>query len=118
MRIKNISALSLALAILLSGCSGSSAPSAADKAREDKIARLKANLCVIPNATGKDTVNNQDKIDVWNNGEEPIPNDPAQADFWAKTLQWQQDFDALLALVPNWLDEVNGTGWIEFCNSN
>ena len=103
------------MVVLLSGCS--SAPSAADRAKEEKIARLKASLCVIPNATGKDTVNNQDIIDVWNNGEEPVPNDPSQADFWAKSLQWSRDLDALLILDPDWFDDQSGTGWIEFCNS-
>ena len=103
------------MVVLLAGCS--SAPSAADKAKEEKIARLKASLCVIPNATGKDTVNNQDIIDVWNNGEEPVPNDPSQADFWAKYLQWSRDLDALLILDPDWFDDQSGTGWIEYCNS-
>jgi len=113
--MKKLCALSLAIVFLLSGCSG--APSAADKAKEEKIARLKASLCVIPNATGKDTVNGQDQIDVWNNGEEPVPNDPSDADFWAKMLQWSRDLDALLILDPNVLDSVDGTGWIKFCNS-
>jgi hypothetical protein len=116
-KIKSLCALSIGIVILLAGCSGSDTLSGADKAKEEKIARLKASLCVIPNATGKDTVNGQDQIDVWNNGEEPVPNDPADADFWAKMLQWSRDLDALLILDPNVLDSVDGTGWIKFCNS-
>jgi hypothetical protein len=54
---------------------------------------------------------------VWNNGEEPVPNDPAQADFWAKVFQWNRDFEALLVLDSNWFDRTNGTGWIKYCNS-
>ena len=113
--MKRLSVLTLGVVLLLSGCS--SAPSAAEKAKEKKIERLKASLCVIPNATGKDTVNGQDKIDVWNNGEEPIANDPAQADFWAKMYQWNRDLEALQALDPNVINTSDGTGWIKFCNS-
>jgi hypothetical protein len=117
MKIKSLCALLLGIVLLVSGCSGSDTLSGADRAKAEKIAQLKARLCVIPNATGKDTVNNQDKIDVWLNGEEPVPNDPAQADFWAKALQFERDFEAIQALDPNWLDEIRGTGWIKFCNS-
>ena len=116
MKIKSLYALSLGIVLLVSGCSGSGKLSGADKAKEEKIAQLKASVCVIPNATGKDTVRPQDLTDVWNNGEEPVPNDPAQADFWAKVFQWNRDFEALLVLDSNWFDRTNGTGWIKYCN--
>jgi hypothetical protein len=116
MNLKTLSAVSLGTILLLSGCSGDASLSAADQAKEEKIARLKASLCVVPNATGRDGVNGQDMIDVWNNGEEPIPNDPSQANFWEKYNQWSRDLDTLLALVPKWLDD-DGQGWIKFCSS-
>jgi hypothetical protein len=76
--MKKLCALSLALVFLLSGCS--SAPSAADKAKEARIAELKASVCEITKATGKDAIFFQDLADFYNNGIGPNDkNDPAAA---------------------------------------
>ena len=56
--MKRLSVLTLGIVLVLSGCS--SAPSAADKAKEEQIALLKANVCKVTKATGKDTVNGQE----------------------------------------------------------
>lgn len=76
--MKKLCALSLALVFLLSGCS--SAPSAADKAKDARIAELKASVCEITKATGKDAIFFQDLADFYNNGIGPNDkNDPAAA---------------------------------------
>jgi len=114
--MKKLCALSLALVFLLSGCS--SAPSAADKAKEEQIAILKENVCKVTKATGKDTVNGQDVSDVLNNGVIPSDlNDPADADFWAAVKKRDEDMAKLRELVGEWINPEDGTGWLKFCNS-
>ena len=116
MKTKRLCALALGIVVLLSGCS--SAPLAADKAKEEQIAELKANVCAITKVTGKDTVNGQDKIDVWNNGVVPTdPNEPSEAAFWSTSRKWSDDLEKLIALVGPWTDSNDGTGWLKFCNS-
>ena len=118
MKTKSLCALSIGMVVLLSGCSGSSAPSAADEAIEEQIAELKANVCIVTKATGKDTVNGQDVSDVLNNGVIPSDmNDPADADFWAAVDKRGQDISKLRELVGEWINPEDGTGWIKFCNS-
>jgi len=79
---------------------------------------LKVSVCEITKATGKDTVNNQDKIDVWNNGVVPTsPDEPLEAAFWAAVKKRDEDVDKLIALVGPWIDPIDGTGWLKFCNS-
>ena len=117
MKIKNISALTLALPILLSGCSGSSATSSADQAKEQQIRVLKDNVCKVTWATGKDTVNGQDVSDVLNNGVIPTDfNNPADADFWAAVKKRDEDMAKLIELVGDWI-KSDGSGWLAFCNS-
>jgi hypothetical protein len=114
--MKKLCALSLGFIFLLSGCS--SAPSAADKAKEEQIALLKENVCKVTKATGKDTVNGQDVSDVLNNGVIPSDlNDPADADFWAAVKKRDEDANKLRELVGEWINPVDGTGWLKFCNS-
>ncbi len=114
--MKKLCAISLALVFLLSGCS--SAPSAADKAKEEQIAILKENVCKVTKATGKDTVNGQDVSDVLNNGVIPSDlNDPADADFWAAVKKRDEDMAKLRELVGEWINPEDGTGWLKFCNS-
>lgn len=114
--MKKLCAISLAIVFLLSGCS--SAPSAADKAKEEQIAILKENVCKVTKATGKDTVNGQDVSDVLNNGVIPSDlNDPADADFWAAVKKRDEDMAKLRELVGEWINPEDGTGWLKFCNS-
>jgi len=114
--LKKLCAISLAIVFLLSGCS--SAPSAADKAKEEQIAILKENVCKVTKATGKDTVNGQDVSDVLNNGVIPSDlNDPADADFWAAVKKRDEDMAKLRELVGEWINPEDGTGWLKFCNS-
>jgi len=114
--MKKLCALSLAIVFLLSGCS--SAPSAADKANEEQIALLKESVCEIIRITGKDTINSQDKVDVWNNGVVPsYPPRPSDEVWVEKTQKFNKDFEKLESLVGPWLDPIDGTGWLKFCNS-
>ena len=114
--MKRLSVLTLGIVLVLSGCS--SAPSAADKAKEEQIALLKANVCKVTKATGKDTVNGQDVSDVLNNGVIPSTlNDPADADFWAAVKKRDEDANKLRELVGEWINPEDGTGWLKFCNS-
>jgi hypothetical protein len=114
--MKKLFVVSLGFVFLLSGCS--SAPSAADKAKEEQIAILKENVCKVTKATGKDTVNGQDVSDVLNNGVIPSDlNDPADADFWAAVKKRDEDMAKLRELVGEWINPEDGTGWLKFCNS-
>jgi hypothetical protein len=114
--MKKLCALSLGFVFLLSGCS--SAPLAADKAKENQIAQLKESVCEITRITGKDTVNSQDKVDVWNNGVVPsYPPRPSDEVWVEKTQKFNKDFEKLESLVGPWLDPIDGTGWLKFCNS-
>ena len=116
MKAKSFSFMSLVVALSLSACS--SAPSAEELAKEQQIAELKANVCRVTKVTGKDTVNGQDKIDVFNNGVVPTdPNEPSEAEFWSTSRKWSEDLESLIALVGPWTDPVDGTGWLESCNS-
>ena len=118
MKTKSLCALALGIVVLLSGCSGSDTLSGADKAKEEQIAALKASVCEIIKVTGKDTVNCQDKIDVWNNGVVPsYPPLPSEESFHEKALKFDKDIDKLIALRGPWIDPIEGTGWIKFCNS-
>ena len=110
--------LSLSLVFLLSGCSGSDTLSGAEKTKEEQIAVLKENVCKVTKATGKDTVNGQDVADVLNNGVYPtFPRIPSEAGFWAKVDQRDEDAAKLTELVGEWINPVDGTGWLKFCNS-
>ena len=114
--MKKLFALFLGFVFLLSGCS--SAPSAADKAKENQIAQLKESVCEIIRITGKDTVNGQDKIDAWNNGVVPsYPPIPSEEGFLEKVRKFDEDIEKLESLVGPWLDTEDGTGWLKFCNS-
>lgn len=118
MKIKSLCALALGIVVLLSGCSGSNTLSGADKAKEEQIARLKESVCEIIKVTGKDTVNSQDEIDVWNNGVVPsYPPLPSEEAFWERDRKFKKDIDQLIALRGRWLDRIDGTGWLKFCNS-
>ena len=115
-KTKRLCALSLGILFLLSGCS--SAPLAAEKTKEEQIAVLKENVCKVTKATGKDTVNGQDVADVLNNGVIPSDmNNPADADFWAAVDKRGEDAAKLRELVGEWINPVDGTGWLKFCNS-
>ena len=116
MKTKRLCALSLGILFLLSGCS--SAPLAAEKTKEEQIAVLKENVCKVTKATGKDTVNGQDVSDVLNNGVIPSDmNNPADADFWLAVMKRDEDVSKLRELVGEWINPVDGTGWLKFCNS-
>ena len=116
MKTKRLCALSLGILFLISGCS--SAPLAAEKTKEEQIAVLKENVCKVTKATGKDTVNGQDVSDVLNNGVYPtFPRIPSEAGFWAKIEKRDEDVDKLRGLVGEWINPVDGTGWLKFCNS-
>jgi hypothetical protein len=114
--MKKLCALSLALVFLLSGCS--SAPSAADKAKEARIAELKASVCEITKATGKDAIFFQDLADFYNNGIGPNDkNDPAAAaNFYVVSRKFLDEVEKLEALVGKWTDS-DGYGFLKFCNS-
>jgi hypothetical protein len=114
--MKKLCVLTLALVFLLSGCS--SAPSAADKAKEARIAELKASVCEITKATGKDAIFFQDLADFYNNGIGPNDkNDPAAAaNFYVVSRKFLDEVEKLEALVGRWSDE-DGNGFLKFCNS-
>jgi hypothetical protein len=114
--MKKLCALSLALVFLLSGCS--SAPSAADKAKDARIAELKASVCEITKATGKDAIFFQDLADFYNNGIGPNDkNDPAAAaNFYVVSRKFLDEVEKLEALVGKWTDS-DGYGFLKFCNS-
>jgi hypothetical protein len=114
--MKKLCALSLALVFLLSGCS--SAPSAADKAKEARIAELKASVCEITKATGKDAIFFQDLADFYNNGIGPNDkNDPAAAaNFYVVSRKFLDEVEKLEALVGRWSDE-DGNGFLKVCIS-
>ena len=114
--MKKLCALSLGLFFLLSGCS--SAPSAAEKAKEARIAELKESLCEITKATGNDSVSFQDLADFYNNGIGPNDkNDPAAAaNYYVVSGKFLADVDKLEGLVGKWTDS-DGKGYLKFCNS-
>jgi hypothetical protein len=114
--MKKLCALSLALVFLLSGCS--SAPSAADKAKEARIAELKASVCQITKATGNDSVSFRDLADFYNNGIGPDDkNDPAAAaNYYVVSRKFLDEVEKLEALVGKWTDS-DGKGYLKFCNS-
>ena len=114
--MKRISVLALGIVLVLSGCS--SAPSAADKAKEARIAELKASVCEITKATGNDSVSFQDLADFYNNGIGPNDkNDPeAAANYYVVSGKFLADVEKLEALVGRWSDE-DGNGFLKFCNS-
>ena len=114
--MKKLCALSLALVFLLSGCS--SAPSAADKAKEARIAELKASVCEITKATGNDSVSFRDLADFYNNGIGPDDkNDPAAAaNYYVVSRKFLDEVEKLEALVGKWTDS-DGKGYLKFCNS-
>jgi uncharacterized protein YceK len=114
--MKKLCALSLALVFLLSGCS--SAPSAADKAKEARIAELKASVCQITKATGNDSVSFRDLADFYNNGIGPDDkNDPAAAaNYYVVSGKFLDEVEKLQALVGKWTDS-DGKGYLKFCNS-
>jgi len=114
--MKKLSALSLAIVFLLSGCS--SAPSAADKAKEARIAELKASVCQITKATGNDSVSFRDLADFYNNGIGPDDkNDPAAAaNYYVVSRKFLDEVEKLEALVGKWTDS-DGKGYLKFCNS-
>ena len=114
--MKRLSVLTLGIVLVLSGCS--SAPSAADKAKEARIAELKASVCEITKATGNDSVSFQDLADFYNNGIGPNDkNDPeAAANYYVVSGKFLADVEKLEALVGRWSDE-DGNGFLKFCNS-
>jgi len=114
--MKKLCALSLALVFLLSGCS--SAPSAADKAKDARIAELKASVCQITKATGNDSVSFRDLADFYNNGIGPNDkNDPAAAaNYYVVSRKFLDEVEKLEALVGKWTDS-DGKGYLKFCNS-
>jgi len=114
--MKKLWALSLAIVFLLSGCS--SAPSAADKAKEARIAELKASVCQITKATGNDSVSFRDLADFYNNGIGPNDkNDPAAAaNYYVVSRKFLDEVEKLEALVGKWTDS-DGKGYLKFCNS-
>jgi hypothetical protein len=114
--MKKLCALSLALVFLLSGCS--SAPSAADKAKEARIAELKASVCEITKAKGNDSVSFRDLADFYNNGIGPDDkNDPAAAaNYYVVSGKFLDEVEKLQALVGKWTDS-DGKGYLKFCNS-
>ena len=116
MKTKSLCALSIGMVVLLSGCS--SAPSAADKAKEARIAELKASVCEITKATGNDSVSFQDLADFYNNGIGPNDkNDPtAAANYYVVSGKFLADVEKLEALVGKWTDD-DGKGYLKFCNS-
>ena len=118
MKIKSLCALSIGMVVLLSGCSGSDTLSGADKAKEERIAVLKASVCEITKATGNDSVSFQDLADFYNNGIGPNDkNDPtAAANYYVVSGKFLADVDKLEALVGKWTDS-DGKGYLKFCNS-
>ncbi len=114
--MKKLCVLTLALVFLLSGCS--SAPSAADKAKEARIAELKASVCEITKATGNDSVSFRDLADFYNNGIGPDDkNDPAAAaNYYVVSGKFLDEVEKLQALVGKWTDS-DGKGYLKFCNS-
>ena len=114
--MKRLSALALGIVLVLSGCS--SAPSAADKAKEARIAELKAIVCEITKVTGKDSVSFPDLADFYNNGIGPSDkNDPeAAANYYVVARKFLADVEKLEALVGKWTDS-DGNGFLKFCNS-
>jgi hypothetical protein len=114
--MKKLCALSLAFVFLLSGCS--SAPSAADKAKENQIAQLKESVCQITKATGNDSVSFRDLADFYNNGIGPDDkNDPgAAANYYVVSRKFLDEVEKLEALVGKWTDS-DGKGYLKFCNS-
>ena len=113
--MKRISVLTLGVVLVLSGCS--SAPTAADKAKEEQIARLKESVCEITKATGKDALYLQDLADFYNNGIGPNDkNDPATANLFAISRKFAEDVEKLEGLVGKWTDS-EGNGYLKFCNS-
>ena len=118
MKIKSLCALSIGMVVLLSGCSGSDTLSGADKAKEERIAVLKASVCEITKATGNDSVSFQDLADFYNNGIGPNDkNDPAAAaNYYVVSGKFLADVEKLEALVGKWTDS-DGKGYLKFCNS-
>jgi hypothetical protein len=115
MKRKSLCALLLGIVLVLAGCS--SAPSAADKAKENQITRLKESVCEITRATGKDAIFVQDLADFYNNGVGPNDTtDPARENFYVVAIKWRADVEKLEALVGRWSDE-DGYGFLKFCNS-
>ena len=114
--MKKLFALFLGFVFLLSGCS--SAPSAADKAKEARIAELKASVCQITKATGNDSVSFRDLADFYNNGIGPDDkNDPAAAaNYYVVSRKFLDEVEKLQALVGKWTDS-DGKGYLKFCNS-
>lgn len=114
--MKKLFVVFLGFVFLLSGCS--SAPSAADKAKEARIAELKASVCEITKATGKDAIFFQDLADFYNNGIGPNDkNDPAAAaNFYVVSRKFLDEVEKLEALVGKWTDS-DGYGFLKFCNS-
>jgi hypothetical protein len=114
--LKKLFALFLGFVFLLSGCS--SAPSAADKAKEARIAELKASVCQITKATGNDSVSFRDLADFYNNGIGPDDkNDPAAAaNYYVVSRKFLDEVEKLQALVGKWTDS-DGKGYLKFCNS-
>ena len=114
--MKKLFVVFLGLVFLLSGCS--SAPSAADKAKEARIAELKASVCQITKATGNDSVSFRDLADFYNNGIGPNDkNDPAAAaNYYVVSRKFLDEVEKLEALVGKWTDS-DGKGYLKFCNS-
>jgi hypothetical protein len=114
--MKKLCVLTLGLVFLLSGCS--SAPSAADKAKDARIAELKASVCQITKATGNDSVSFRDLADFYNNGIGPNDkNDPAAAaNYYVVSRKFLDEVEKLEALVGKWTDS-DGKGYLKFCNS-
>jgi hypothetical protein len=114
--MKKLFVVFLGFVFLLSGCS--SAPSAADKAKENQIAQLKESVCEITKATGKDAIFFQDLADFYNNGIGPNDkNDPAAAaNFYVVSRKFLDEVEKLEALVGKWTDS-DGYGFLKFCNS-
>ncbi len=114
--MKKLFVVFLGLVFLLSGCS--SAPSAADKAKEARIAELKASVCQITKATGNDSVSFRDLADFYNNGIGPDDkNDPAAAaNYYVVSRKFLDEVEKLEALVGKWTDS-DGKGYLKFCNS-
>jgi hypothetical protein len=114
--MKKLFVVFLGLVFLLSGCS--SAPSAADKAKEARIAELKASVCQITKATGNDSVSFRDLADFYNNGIGPDDknNPAAAANYYVVSRKFLDEVEKLEALVGKWTDS-DGKGYLKFCNS-
>lgn len=96
------------LSSLLVACS-----SAVDEAKQEEIELLKAKVCAITKATGKDTVNGVDQREFFGYYE-GISGEALQK-LVGEVNQWVKDFDALEKLVGDWTDP-DGKGWLKFCN--